>query len=231
MSLILEKKDLKFFSIQSKILILYGSYMEHEKNTKWNRLRSLFNSLIYPPVMIPLGYGMWMGFPDITILIALMGLFIGFLSSSFKLPTLHFRIKHFVEIRTRVLKLYERIQPGEEGYLEKIVIFVRRLALANGILLVVGSALLVSGPLIYAVVMKLYFAAEDINWPAPFDIGYFVDMEKPLNYILINIWCLYTLLLCVIMNNCIDCIFFESCMFAAANFRILQRRFQKLNYN
>lgn len=228
--MVLEKTELTFFWIQSAILNIFGSHLVQERNTKWNRIRSLVNSFVFAPTMIPLGYTIWMSYPDITIMCSLMGIFTGFLSSSFKIPTLHFRVKHFVGIRTRVLKLYERVLPGEELYIVKIVNFVRKLALANGILLVVGSALLLTGPLMYAKV-QIVRQMENVTWPTPYDAEYFVDMSKSGNYLAVNFWCLYNLLLCVIMNDCIDCIFFEACMFAAANFRVLQRRLERIDYH
>lgn len=224
-----EKKNLKFFWIQSGILNAYGSFMVPEKNLRFNRLRSAFNSFIFPPVMIPLGYTILMSYPDITIMVSLMGLFIGFLSSSFKLPTLHFRIRHFIGVRQRVRELYERVQPGEEEYMERIVKFVQKLALANGIALVFGSALLILTPPTFAFVQTIK-GVENVTWPTPFDADYFVDMESRFNYAVVNLWCLYTLMLCVIMNNCIDCIFFESCLVAAAHFRILQNRIRQLPF-
>lgn len=222
-----EKKQLTFYWIQSGILEVYGSFMVQEKNTKLRRLQSFFNAFIYQFAMIPLGYTIWISYPDITVMCSLMGIFIGFLSSTFKLPTLHFRIQHFIGIRTRILKLYERVLPGEEDYMEKIVKFVQKLALVNGFMLVVGSALLLTVPLIYAFVQDK-LGNEDVVWPTPYHSEFFVDMNSTLNYSIVNIYCLYTLLLCVIMNNCIDCIFFESCMIAAAHFRILQKRFRDL---
>lgn len=229
MAVVLKKNELTFFWIQSAILNIFGSHMDQEKNTKFNRLRSLVNSFVFPPNMIPLGYTIWTSYPDITIMCSLMGIFTGFLSSSFKIPTLHFRINHFVGIRTRVLKLYERVLPGEEQYIEKIVKFVRKLALVNGVLLVVGSALLLTGPVFYTKV-QIMREVENVTWPSPYDAEYFVDMSKSTNYFLISFWSLYNILLCVIMNNCIDCIFFESCMFAAANFRVLQNRLKRIDY-
>lgn len=228
--MLLEKKKLTFFWIQSGILEIYGSFMVQEKNTRFNRMRSVFNTFIFPPILIPLGYSILQGFPDITVMCALLGLFIGFLSSLFKLPTLHYRIKHFVGIRTRVLKLYERVRAGEEGYLSKIVSFVQKLALANGIALVFGSALLVATPPAYALFLHAR-GVENVTWPTPYDAHYFVDLESRFNYGCVNLWCLYTLMLCVIMNNCIDCIFFESCLVVAAHFRIMQKRIKKLKYH
>lgn len=229
MAIVGEKKDLTFFWIQSGILKIYGSFMVQEQNTPLNRVRSLFNSLIFMPVMIPLGFSIMQSYPDITLMCSFLGLFIGFVSSSFKLPTLHVRIKHFVGIRTRVLKLYERVHPGEEGYLSKIVSFVQKLALANGIALVFGSAMLVATPPTYASVQTLR-GMENVTWPTPYDAHYFVNMESRVNYGVVNIYCLYTLMLCVIMNNCIDCIFFEACLVVAAHFRILQKRISKLKF-
>lgn len=201
-----------------------------EKNTRFNRARSFLNICLFPPTMIPLAYTIWMSYPDIVAMTSLMGLITGFMSSSFKLPSLHYRIQHFVALRAKVLQLYERVLPGEEDYLQRIVLFVRKLALANGIALVFGSALLVTAPPTFALVMTLN-GAENVTWPTPYDAHYFVNMGNPWNYGLVNLWCLYCLLLCVIMCNCIDCIFFEGCMIAAAHFRILQERIKRLHFH
>lgn len=230
MSVSTTKKDLTFFWIQSGILEIYGSFMVEEKNTPFNRARSLANTFIYPPLMIPLGYTILASYPDITVMIGLMGIFIGFLSSSFKLPTLHYRIGHFVGIRNRVLNLYQRVQPGEEDYMEKIVKFVQKLALANMCALVLGSGLLISVPPALAFVQTLK-GVENVTWPTPFEAHFFVSMDSSFNYIAVNLWCIYSLMMCVIMNNCIDCIFFESCLLAAAHFRILQKRIRVLQFD
>ena len=226
MSLV-QKKELTFYWIQSKILLIFGSFLTPEDNGPWNRIRSLFNALVYPPILIPLGYTIIKSYPDVTTMTSVMGLFTGFLSSSFKLPTLHFRLRHFIRIRKEVLALYDRVQPGEENHLVDLVEFVRKLALANGVALIFGSSLLIGGPPLYAYVETLQ-GVENVTWPTPYNGEYFVDMDKGFNYVAVNIYCFYTLMLCVLMNNCIDCLFFESCLVVAAHFRILQRRFVDL---
>lgn len=224
-----KRKDLTFFWIQSGIMEFYGSFLLPERNTRWNRIRSTFNTFIYPPMIIPLGYSIWISYPDIPLMCSLLGIITGFVSSSFKLPTFHFRIRHFIDVRNRVLKLYERVQPGEEEYLEKIVKFVQKLALANGVALVFGSALLVGAPPLYAQVLTVK-GVENVTWPTPYDAHYFLSMESRFNYRLVNVYCFYTLMLCVLMNNCIDCVFFESCMVVAAHFRIIQNRLKVMEF-
>lgn len=220
---------MSYFRVQQISLNAMGTFLVREKNTKVRQIQSLANIVLFPLNLIPIITSIIHHCPDFVRMADPLTLFFGILISMCKLFPLHFGSRNFQSLYERIVTLGGKLKLLEQEVIGKYVKFAEILTIANGFFLtssIVVFLLLPLGNPIYLAIK----GSEDIIWPNAFHWVYPFDLSDSRAYILAYVLTTYSYTQICIVGNAVDTIFLESCLVAAAHFKVLIQRIEDLQF-
>ncbi|GAB0091337.1 Odorant receptor [Sergentomyia squamirostris] len=224
-------EDPEFFFYAKFYFKVHGFSLEVNGNNVLYKFWSIFNIVMQQTMFMSLIYNVYDKYPDVYMMVSYSTVCFGFTVNSFKILTVFKKIEKIGDFYRRMISFWKFPLKSEKSILMEHKSFSNVVSILNFFSLFLGVSWWVLLPPAISAYETYVIGSQNVTWISAFNVTYIKTFNTSPGYqISMAVYYIATEF-CVFGGCGFDSFFLESCFFLSGHFKIIQKRFEQIQFD